>query len=202
MEEALFSERRGGMGFRDLRAFNLALLAKQGWRIQQNPNSLVHRVFKARYFVDRPFEEVKLGRRPSYARHSILATRKLWFQGQGGLLEMVNKLIFGRIGGYPLRIPSWEIVIEGDAQVVIKALQEPETCPWPIQKVVEGVELSLSYFKAWTTSHVNRKGNEATHLMAKMAKSLSDCKIWVEDTPPIIADQVLKDVTNLYPVLV
>ena len=35
-----------------------------------------------------------------------LQQRKLWSQGQGGLLEMVNKLIFGRIGGCPLRIPS------------------------------------------------------------------------------------------------
>lgn len=62
--------------------------------------------------------------------------------------------------------------------------------------------LSLSYLKAWTTSHEGRTGNEATHLMAKMAKSLLDCKIWVEDTLPIIADQVLKDVTNLYHVSV
>ena len=34
--------------------------------------------------------------------------------------------------------------------------------------------------------------------MAKMAKNLSNCKIWVEDILPIIVDQVLKDVTNLF----
>ena len=30
----------GGMGLKDLRAFNLVLLAKQGWRLIQNPRSL------------------------------------------------------------------------------------------------------------------------------------------------------------------
>ena len=95
-----------------------------------------------------------------------------------------------------------EIIIEGDAQAVIKALQNPKTCPWPIQKVVEGAMLSSSCFKVWIASHVGRNGNEAVHLMAKMAKSLLDCKIWVDDTLPIIADQALQDVTNLYHVSV
>ena len=55
---------------------------------------------------------------------------------------------------------------------------------------------------AWTPSHVRRSGNEAAHLMGKMAKTLLTCKIWVEDILPIIVDQVLKDVTNMYSVLV
>ena len=95
-----------------------------------------------------------------------------------------------------------EVIIEGDAQGVIKALQNFKVCPWPMQKVVEGFLQGLSCFKAWSASHVRKGGNEAAHLMAKMAKSLSTCKIWVEDIPPIIVDQVLKDVTNMFSVLV
>ena len=45
----------GGMGFKDLKEFNLALLVKQGWRILENPNSLVYRVYKAKYFAKESF---------------------------------------------------------------------------------------------------------------------------------------------------
>ena len=51
----------GGLGFRDLKAFNLALWAKQGWRLQTCTNSFVHRVFKAQYFPTGDFRSVELG---------------------------------------------------------------------------------------------------------------------------------------------
>ena len=35
----------GGMGFRQLKQFNLALLAKQGWKLQVMHDSLVYRLF-------------------------------------------------------------------------------------------------------------------------------------------------------------
>ena len=37
------SKECGGMGFKELKYFNLALLAKQGWRLQIGHNSLLYR---------------------------------------------------------------------------------------------------------------------------------------------------------------
>lgn len=41
---------KGGLGLRDLSAFNLALLAKQCWCLLSNPNSFAAIVLKGKYF--------------------------------------------------------------------------------------------------------------------------------------------------------
>jgi hypothetical protein len=72
---------KGGMGFRDLGCFNLALLAKQGWRLIHNQNSLMAQIMKEKYYPRGSFLEAKLGTRPSYAWRSIFNSKPLLQEG-------------------------------------------------------------------------------------------------------------------------
>jgi hypothetical protein len=44
------SKNKGGLGFRDLKLFNKALLARQAWRLIERTDSLCARLLKAKYF--------------------------------------------------------------------------------------------------------------------------------------------------------
>ncbi|XP_058218798.1 uncharacterized mitochondrial protein AtMg00310-like [Rhododendron vialii] len=57
---------KGGLGFQDLTSYNLALLAKQGWRIMMSLECLLAQVLKSRYFKDKSFMEAELGSNPSW----------------------------------------------------------------------------------------------------------------------------------------
>jgi hypothetical protein len=48
--ENVFLKETRGMGFHDLHSFNLAMLAKQVWRLLDNPDSLCAKVLKAKYY--------------------------------------------------------------------------------------------------------------------------------------------------------
>ncbi|XP_028084227.1 uncharacterized protein LOC114285386 [Camellia sinensis] len=54
---------QGGMGFRDFNSFNLALLARQGWRLLKYPNSFCARLLKEIYFPNTSFLHAARGRR-------------------------------------------------------------------------------------------------------------------------------------------
>ncbi|KAL0014364.1 hypothetical protein SO802_001433 [Lithocarpus litseifolius] len=402
-EKLCTSKDEGGMGFKDLRVFNLSILVKQGWRIQQNPQSLVHRVFKTICFAGCSFREAQVGRNPSYAWRSIMVAKEVITRGTRWILgnvervniwqdkwiptpkffkvvslrslvlelEMVSSLIdrelrswdtnkvkstflphkvevilgipisprllnvsliwawtptghfsvksvykvaqrclkernasaesggrknlrwigsssqqhpgvYGtieisssmednvrRLARFPGKLLStsrsldklnykinvdgavfkeigcsrigvvirndrgqlmgamckkielpltafeteavakeegillaWDlglkdVVIENDSMVVVLALSKATPLPWSIQKVMEGSRQNLSCFNNWSVVHVRRNGNRVAHMLARSAKSVLGNVIWVEDTPPIIAEQVLNDVIFL-----
>uniref|UniRef100_A0A803PXL3 Reverse transcriptase n=1 Tax=Cannabis sativa TaxID=3483 RepID=A0A803PXL3_CANSA len=82
LEEAYrVKEDLGGMGFRNFRNFNLALLGKQGWRLLTHPNSLVARVFKARYFPNGSYLSAESSNNPSFVWRSVLEAQSLVAMG-------------------------------------------------------------------------------------------------------------------------
>jgi len=80
---------QGGLGFKDLEQFNLALLGKQVWRLIHNTDSLLYKVFKAKYFPHCTILDDEVKMKGSYAWQSILkarnlvCTRSTWRIGNG-----------------------------------------------------------------------------------------------------------------------
>ena len=75
------NKNRGGMGFRDINAFNLAMLAKQAWQLIHGTHSLFYRVYEARCFPSSTFLEAPLGHNPSFVWRSLLSARDVIIAG-------------------------------------------------------------------------------------------------------------------------
>jgi hypothetical protein len=66
------SKSEGGLGFRDLHIFNMGMLARQSWRLVQDPESLVGRVLRAKYFPGGSILDASITAGVSYTWRSIL----------------------------------------------------------------------------------------------------------------------------------
>ncbi|KAL0423347.1 UNVERIFIED_CONTAM: putative mitochondrial protein [Sesamum radiatum] len=69
------------MGFRQLHLFNLAMLAKQLWRIWCYSEKLLRRVLRARYFPNGDVLSASLGTHPSFVWRSIMVAQSLFRVG-------------------------------------------------------------------------------------------------------------------------
>ncbi|XP_020981404.1 uncharacterized mitochondrial protein AtMg00310-like [Arachis duranensis] len=74
-------KKEGGLGIKDLRAQNIALLGKQFWRITTQPNSLLSRVLKEKYYRYYNALKAKVGNTPSCGWRSLLEGRKVVEKG-------------------------------------------------------------------------------------------------------------------------
>ena len=109
-EKLTISKKDGGMGFRDLRAFNLAMLTKQGWRMLHDNNSLVYQYLKARYFPRAHLFDAKESPNCSFVWKSIVAAFPIlklgccWRVGNGPSIRVLgDKWILN----YPTNAPLY-----------------------------------------------------------------------------------------------
>lgn len=77
------SKHFGGMGFRSLSQFNIALLAKQGWCLIKDQSSLLAHSFKAKYYPKSDILKSRFEAYPSYTWKSIWSAMWLLLEGLG-----------------------------------------------------------------------------------------------------------------------
>ncbi|KAA3468407.1 Ribonuclease H-like superfamily protein [Gossypium australe] len=77
----------GGLGFRNLANFNVALLAKQGWHLINYPDSLLAKVLKAKYYPKSNFAEARV-----WAAKGLLDKGMCWRVGKGDKISIWNDL--------------------------------------------------------------------------------------------------------------
>ncbi|KAL6228202.1 hypothetical protein ACLB2K_002156 [Fragaria x ananassa] len=71
----------GGLGFRNLNDFNIALLAKQVWRLFSNPDSFCAKIIKGIYYPNCSILSAGKGSRASWAWSSLLEGKALIVKG-------------------------------------------------------------------------------------------------------------------------
>jgi len=86
-EKLCTRKEKGGLGFRDLHLFNIAMLARQGWRLISNPESLCAQVLRARYFPNGDLLSVQQKPGISYSWRSIVRG-----------VQALNKGLIWRVG--------------------------------------------------------------------------------------------------------
>ena len=85
---------RGGLGFKELQKFNIALLAKQFWRSMHVKNSLFFKVFSAKFFPNSNILEAPERTGGSFTWRSILKAKELillgssWRVGDGAHIKI------------------------------------------------------------------------------------------------------------------
>lgn len=123
------------MGFRNLIHFNKALLAKQIWRLVENPNCLVAQVLKARYYKHSDIMEATIGSNPSYIWRSLMWSRDvlifgvMWKVGNGKSIHTrkdawISSLVTGRITSH----------VSYDSNDRVKELLNSQ-CRWDTEKL-------------------------------------------------------------------
>jgi hypothetical protein len=129
----------GGMGFRDLRAFNEALLAKQGWRIITEPHSLMAKTLKAKYFPSCKFLQAKQGYRSSYSWQSIqkaswiLKRGCFWLVGNGQNIKIWEDRWINPNEGFA----TWTPKPDNINLDLVQDLIDPNTNTWNSQLITQ-----------------------------------------------------------------
>ena len=120
-----------------MEAFNLALLARQVWRLPHFEHSLALKTLKAKYFPSKGILDAKLGNRPSYTWRSlhqplrVVEKGSLWLVGDGWSLNIWDSKWIPRLDSFKVINP-----IKPKARLLrIRDLIDQESGDWNIPMI-------------------------------------------------------------------
>ena len=87
-------------------------------------------------------------------------------------------------------------VLEGDSLLVIKALETKDVGLAPFGLLIQDAYNFIPAFSLLSYSHTKREGNLVAHDLAKLAVTIPNCVVWMEDVPPEVVDSYQADLAG------
>ncbi|XP_056842911.1 uncharacterized protein LOC130495527 [Raphanus sativus] len=127
----------GGLGFRDIETFNDALLAKIGWRLLKDPQSLLGQVLLGKYARNNFFLDCQAPSNASHGWRSVLAGREILLKGLSWAVGSGDKIKIWKDPWLSCEAPMLPIgpPTEADAERTVSDLLCPISNCWDIDKI-------------------------------------------------------------------
>ncbi|XP_056864290.1 uncharacterized protein LOC130511362 [Raphanus sativus] len=127
----------GGLGFKNFEEYNDSLLAKLGWRIMHNPDSLLSRVLKGKYFPDNSFLESGAKSGASHGWISVMAGKAVLEKGLGFIVgngESIKVWSDRWLSSSKPEAPIGPPTLDNQ-ELMVADLLNPQTNDWDLEKI-------------------------------------------------------------------
>ncbi|XP_057808970.1 uncharacterized protein LOC131023447 [Salvia miltiorrhiza] len=145
-ERFCVDKKLGGLGFRSLQLLNMVTLGKMGWRLIDEPDALMCKVLKVKYFPTSDFLSARIGHSLSFTWRSILTAQDLvrrevrWQIGDGTKVRIFHDPWLRRDEDFRLALVSPTFM----NNLLVHDLMIPGTRRWDVdflQVIVDDVDL-------------------------------------------------------------
>ena len=89
-----------------------------------------------------------------------------------------------------------KVIIEGDSEVVIKALNSSNTSSTSFGHIIQDIKIVSAAFSEIRFCHTRRQGNKVAHSIARRACNFSPFIVWMEDVPPDILSMYFSELVQ------
>ena len=108
-------------------------------------------------------------------------------------VEDLEALACRKAVSFAIEIGLWDVVFEGDSEVVIKHLTAEQPCLAAFGHIIDEARSLSTRLRKVSFSHTKRKGNTVADKLAKLARNLYEPKVWLEDIHSNVMSFVILD---------